>query len=380
MKRDYYEILGVARKADTGEIRAAYRKLAMKHHPDKHQGDKAAEEKFKEVSEAYEVLSDSDKRATYDQFGHEGLRSAFGASGFNWQDFTHFADISDIFSGLGSIFGSSGFDELFGFGRSRRSTGPRRGRDIGYELTVEFAEAALGTEKNVSVSRHETCAACKGTGGAAGTKDTVCPVCKGKGQVSTTSGFFSIARTCGECGGRGRVIKDPCKKCNGSGKLRVSKKIKVKVPAGVDNGVRLRVPNEGDAGEKGGPRGDLYVSINVEEHRIFTRHNNDIYCVTNVSFTQAVFGAEIEVPTVGGTVKMKIPPGTKSGKVFKLRGKGVPNLFSGLGKGDELVKVNVDVPQRLTEEQRKILKEYARTLGEKTISDGFMGKVKKAFS
>ncbi|MGB2706194.1 MAG: molecular chaperone DnaJ [Candidatus Omnitrophota bacterium] len=379
-KRDYYEVLGVSKNATSDEIKRAYRKLAVQYHPDKHQGDKGAEEKFKEISEAYEVLSDANKKSTYDQFGHEGLRGAFGRGGFSWQDFSHFEDVSDIFGSLGDIFGDFGFDELFGFSRQRRPRGPRRGRDIEYELKIDFIEAVLGAEENIEISRYDTCSACRGSGAKPGTKDTVCSRCNGRGQVSTTSGFFSISRTCSGCGGSGRVIKNLCQKCNGTGKVKEARKIKVKIPAGVDTGIRLRVAHEGDAGEKGSPRGDLYIAIYVREHKLFRRHNNDIYCDAKVSFTQAVFGAELDIPAVNGKVKMKIPPGVPSGKVFRLKGKGVSNLLYGSGVGDQLVRVTVNVPQRLTEEQKKLLKEFARTLGEKsTPKKGFIAKVKKAF-
>jgi len=378
MKRDYYEILGIKKAASAEEVKKAYRMLAFKYHPDKNHGDKEAEEKFKEVSEAYEVLSDSKKRATYDQLGHEGLRGAFGGSGFKWQNFTHFGDFQDIFGGLDDFFHGFGVDaDIFGtgWGGGRRRSGPRRGRDIGYELEIDFLEAALGTEKTISVPRQEGCAACKGSGAKPGTKETVCPTCGGSGNVSTVSGFFSIARTCADCSGSGRVIKEPCQKCRGRGKVKETRKIKVKVPAGATDGIRLRVTQEGDSGEKGGPRGDLYVSIYVREHTYFKRHDNDIYCDAKISFTQAVFGAEIEVSTVEGRVKMKIPKGTQSGKVFRLRGKGVQDLFSGKGRGDQLVRVNVKVPQNITEEQRKILKEYA-----KTINEDISGPSKNIFS
>jgi len=378
-KRDYYEVLGVRKDAAFDEIKRSYRKLAIQCHPDKHQGDKAAEEKFKEISEAYEILSDSDKKAAYDRFGHEGLKGAFGGSGFGWQNFSHAEDISDLFSNIGNIFGGSGFDELFGFGRQRKQSTPRRGRDIEYELKVEFIEAVLGAEKNIEISRYDTCAACKGSGAKSGTKDTVCPTCNGRGQTSASNGFFSISRTCTACGGSGRVIKNPCRKCNGSGKVKEARKINVKIPAGVDTGMRLRVTGVGDAGEKGGPRGDLYVAIHVREHELFRRHTNDIYCDAKVNFTQVVFGTELDVPTVNGNIKMKIPPGTPSGKVFRLKGKGVPNLMSGLGRGDQLVRLSVDVPKRLTEEQKKLLKEFERTLGEKATSKGFFNRVKKTF-
>lgn len=376
-KRDYYEILGINKSASSEEIKRSYRKRAVENHPDKHQGDKAAENKFKEISEAYEVLSDPNKKNTYDQFGHEGLKSTFGAGGFGWQDFTHAGDVSDLFGNLGDVLGSFGFDELFGFGRKKHRRGPRRGRDIQDELTIEFSEAILGTEKSMASSHYDTCQTCKGSGAKPGTKDTVCARCKGGGQVTVTNGFFSMSRTCNECGGEGRVIKTPCQKCNGMGKVKKSKDIKVNIPAGVDTGVKLRVTGEGDAGEKGGPRGDLYVAIRVKEHKLFRRHNNDIYCEIKISFTQAVFGAEIDVPTVEGNANLKIPQGTQSGKVFRLRGKGAPNLFSGGGKGDELIRVAVDVPLHLEAEQRKILKEYARTLGEKKAPKGFFDRIKK---
>lgn len=383
-KRDYYEVLGISKNATPDEIKKAYRRSALKHHPDRvaPEKKKEAEEKFKEISEAYEIISDPNKKATYDQFGHEGLKGAFGRGGFSWQDFTHYGDFEDIFSGLGDLFRSFGINgDFFGTGRGRpRRTGPRRGRDVEYELEIEFTEAALGIEKTVEIYRYDICSTCKGSGAKPGTKDTVCPTCEGRGQISRVSGFFSISQTCNECGGAGRVIKTPCQKCNGRGKERVTRKIKVKVPAGVDNGIRLRVAHEGDAGERGGPRGDLYVVVYVKEHRLFKRHNNDIYCEIKISFTQAVFGADVSVPTVDGSVKMKIPQGTQSGKVFRLRGKGVPDLLSGYGKGDQLVRVSVDVPERLTEEQKRLLKEFAGTLGEKkTQKKGLMDKVKKVF-
>lgn len=382
-KRDYYEILGVSRNASLEEIKKAYRKLAIKYHPDKNPDNKEAEERFKEVSEGYEVLSDSNKKATYDQFGHEGLKGTFGRGGFTWQDFTHFGDFEDVFSGLDDFFRAFGVDaDIFGTGQSqRRRTGPRKGRSIEYELEVEFVEAALGMEKSINVPRYETCSTCKGSGAKPGTKDTVCPACGGNGQVSTVSGFFSIARTCNKCEGSGRIIKTPCSKCNGRGFVKQSRKIKVKIPPGVDNGVKLRISGEGEAGERGGPQGDLYVVVYVKEHEFFKRRDSDIYCGVKVSFTQAVFGGEIDVPTIDGKVKMKIQPGTQSGKIFRLRGKGVPDLFHGSGRGDQLVKISIDVPRNLNEEQKRLLKEFAHTLGEDTSSKSksFIDKMKKAF-
>jgi len=381
MKRDYYEILGIKKDVTSEDIKKAYRMLAIKHHPDKHQGEKAAEEKFKEISEAYEVLSDANKRATYDQFGHDGLKGTFGGGGFNWQNFTHFNDLEDIFGDLGDILGGFGIGgDIFGTSRRRRRTGPTRGRDIERQLEIEFEEAALGTEKYIEIARYDSCSTCNGTGAKPGTKDTVCNVCKGRGQVTSVSGFFSISHVCNGCGGSGRVIKDPCAKCSGRGNIRVAKRIKVKIPAGVDTGIRLRISGEGDVGEKGGPRGDLFVSIYVKEHDLFRRNQNDIYCEAKISFTQAVFGDEIDVPTIQGRVKMEIPPATPVGKVFRLRGRGVPDLLSGSGKGDELVRINVDIPKNLTDEQKKILKEFANTLGEKSKKNKrLFEKVKKVF-
>jgi len=381
-KRDYYEILGIQKNAEVEEIKKAYRKLAIETHPDKHQGDKAAEERFKEISEAYEVLSDTNKRATYDRFGHEGLKGAFGGGGFSWQNFTHFSDLEDIFDNLGDLFRNfGGSADIFGQGRSRRRRGPARGRDIMQEIQIDFLEAALGTEKNVEIYRYDACPTCDGSGAKPGTKDTICKACAGQGQVNTVSGFFSISRTCSTCGGSGRVIETPCQRCAGKGKVRVKKKIKVKIPAGIDTGMRLRVAGEGDEGEKGGPRGDLYVFINVRKHRFFKRHDNNIYCEVKISFTKAVFGSDIEVPTIYGKNRLKIPSGTQSGKIFTLKGKGVPDLVTRGGKGDQLLRVVVDVPQDLTEEQEAILRGFAKTLNEEVPSkkDGFIQKVKKVF-
>ncbi|MFH1594062.1 MAG: molecular chaperone DnaJ [Candidatus Omnitrophota bacterium] len=379
-KRDYYEVLGIDKSASADDIKRAYRKLAFKYHPDKNHGDKKAEEKFKETSEAYEILSDANKKATYDQYGHDGLKGAFGGSGFSWDNFTHFGDFEDIFSSIGDLFGAG---DIFGTrtGSRRGRTGPRRGRDLGYELEITFEEAALGTEKSIEVTRNEECSTCKGSGAKPGTKDSICSACQGYGQVSSASGFFSVSRTCDQCGGAGRVIKTPCKECSGAGNTRQAREIKVKIPAGADNGTRLRVGQEGDDGQRGGPRGDLYVSIYVRKHPVFQRHENDIYAGVNISFTQAVFGSQIDVPTIEGNVKMRIPEGTKSGKVFRLRGKGVPDIFHNSGKGDELVKVSIDVPERLTDEQRRLLKEYASTLGEDSApkSKSFFDKMKKTF-
>ncbi|MCK4463266.1 MAG: molecular chaperone DnaJ [Candidatus Omnitrophica bacterium] len=380
-KHDYYEILGIGKNASAEEIKRAYRKLAIKSHPDKHQGDKAAEERFKEISEAYEILSDPQKRATYDQFGHEGLKGAFAPSGFQWQDFTHFGDFSDIFGGLDDFFESFGIDtDLFGFGRRRRRTGPHRGASLQYELEIDLKEAAFGTEKTINVQRLETCNVCHGKGAKPGTKEATCDACSGKGQVSTVSGFFSILRTCERCGGRGTIIKTPCTKCNGTGRTRAARRIKVHVPRGIDNETRLRISGEGEAGERGGQRGDLYVLIYVKEHDIFERHYDDIYCRVPISFITAVFGGEIEVPTLESSVKMKIPEGTQSGRTFRLKQKGIYHL-SKPGRGDELCKVMVETPTNLNIEQKRKLKEFAIACGEdvQPKTKGFMDRVKKAF-
>jgi molecular chaperone DnaJ len=385
MKRDYYEILETNRNASPDDIKKAYRRMALKFHPDRvtPEEKKEAEEMFKEISEAYEILSDQNKRALYDQYGHEGMKSAFGKGGFGWQDFTHFGDFEDIFSGLDDFFRGFGINgDIFGTGRrSGRRGGPRRGSDIQHTLEVTFEEAVLGIEKSVGISRRETCQTCRGSGAKPGTKEKSCSACQGRGRVNLVSGFFSIAQTCTKCAGSGKIIETSCQTCDGSGTTRQKRKITVKVPAGVDTGIRLRVSHEGDDGEKNGPRGDLYVVIQVKEHAFFRRHDNNILCETKMSFCQAVFGAEISVPTVGGTAKMRIPTGTPSGKVFRLRGKGAPNLLSGSSmRGDQLVRVSVDVPQHLNDEQKKILREFARSLGEKGQSKGFINKVKKAFT
>lgn len=384
MKRDYYEILGIGRNATQEEIKKVYRHLALKYHPDRVPADqkKEAEERFKEISEAYEVLSDPEKRAAYDRYGPAGLEGVFKSGGFTWQDFTHFDDLKDIFGGfdLSDLFRGFGFDtdvfEEVWTGGGRR--GPRRGADLRYSLEIEFKEAAFGTEKPITIWRYELCGECDGSGAKKGSKRESCSACGGRGQVYTQAGFFSISRTCERCGGEGSVIKAPCGACGGRGRVKTKRSIKVKVPAGVDSGLRLRISQEGEAGEKGGRRGDLYVVINVKPHEIFERHNSDIYCEVPISFTTAVFGGEIDVPTLESKVKMKIPPGTQSGKIFRLRGKGIAHL-NGYGRGDELVKVQVETPTSLTREQKRLLKEFARVSGEVQgpLSKSFMDKMKK---
>lgn len=351
-KRDYYEVLGVSRDASPEEIKQAYRKLAVRYHPDKNPHNrKEAEEKFKEVSEAYEVLSDSQKRAAYDQFGHSGVGGGFGAG------FSGFETFSREFAGmdLGDIFGDF-FGGIFG-GRRERPSGRRRGADLEYTINISFEEAAFGTEKIIKLSRYDVCPRCKGEGIEPGSKKVVCPDCGGRGEVRVTQGFFSLTRTCPRCRGEGNIIQNPCSKCRGEGRVRASRKIKVKIPAGVQNGSQLRVAGEGEAGPKGGRRGDLYLLIYVQPHKIFRREGNDVICEVAISFPQAALGAEIEVPTLRGSVKIKIPPGTQSHKIFRLRGKGIKDIY-GYGQGDEIIKVVVRTPTHLNSEQKKLLQRF----------------------
>ncbi len=381
-KRDYYEILGVGRDASPEDVKKAYRKLAFKHHPDKNPSNKKeAEEKFKELSEAYEVLSDSQKRTTYDQFGHEGLQGAFRGEDFDMSDFTHFGDIKDLFGGLGDLFRGFGVD-VNDFGGSSAG-GPRRARggsDLQYTIEISFEEAAFGAEKTVRIPRHEVCSTCDGEGAKPGTKRIDCLQCAGIGQTRSVNGFFSFARTCTRCGGEGKIIEKPCTQCRGEGRVKAERKISVKIPAGIDNGFRLRMAGEGEAGMRGGSRGDLYILVYVKPHHIFGRHNNDITCEVPISFVQASLGGEVSVPTLNGRVKMKVPFGTQSGKVFRLKGKGIPNLRGG-SRGDEYVRITIETPTNLNGEQKKILREFARSCGEEVnpISHSFVEKIKQAF-
>jgi len=349
VKKDYYEILGVSRSANETDIKKAYRQLALQYHPDRNPGDKAAEEKFKEASEAYEVLRDPEKRELYDRYGHEGL-SRTGFSGF--------AGFEDIFSSFGDIF-----EDFFGFGTGRRrSAGPRKGPDFRYDLTISFMDAALGKEMEIDIERPETCETCKGTAIKPGTKKETCSSCKGTGQVTHSQGFFTLRTTCSRCRGQGFFIPHPCPDCRGMGKVKKSKKIPVKIPAGVDSGSRLRVSGEGGEGDRGGRAGDLYVILHVEPHSFFERHEDDVLCQIPISFVQAALGEEIEVPTLNGTKKITIPAGTQSGQVFTLRGIGIPHL-DGYGKGDQHVQVTVKVPAKLNKRQKELLKEFAALEG-----------------
>lgn len=383
-KRDYYEVLGLAKGASADEVKKAYRNLALKFHPDRVSADKKkdAEERFKEVSEAYEVLMDPKKRATYDQYGHAGVDPSFGPGGFDFrQNFHHFDDLKDIFGefDLGDLFrgfGGGFGDDAEGGPRGRS----RSGADLEYSLEISFEEAAFGAEKTFAIPRSEPCSDCAGTGAKAGSKRERCAACGGRGRVVSSNGFFNISQTCPKCGGEGMIIKTPCPSCNGRGRIRATRNITVKIPAGVDSGSRLRVQGEGEAGQKGSRRGDLYVLLYVKPHEIFERHGNDIFCEVPIAFVTAVFGGETEIPTLSGKAKMKIPPGTQSGRTFRLKGKGVPHLHD-YGVGDELVKVQVEVPTDLTAEQKRALKEFARVSGEGSgpLSRSFMEKMGRLF-
>jgi molecular chaperone DnaJ len=367
-KRDYYETLGVSRTASEDEVKKAYRKLAMKYHPDRNPGDKSAEERFKEASEAYQVLSDAERRAQYDRFGHRAFEQGGGFGGFDFAA----SGFEDVFSDI--------FGDFFGTGRGRGRTRARRGEDLRYDLEINFEEAIFGGEKVISVPRLATCGGCGGRGTKGGADRLQCPACRGSGQLRFQQGFFTIAKTCGQCNGQGTVIKEPCRECGGSGVVQKTQTLSIKVPPGVDTGSRLKLRGEGESGLHGGPAGDLYVIIAVREHPLFTRQDSDIVCEVPVSFPQAALGAEIDVPTLQGKIKMKIPHGTQSGTVFRLRGKGAPDL-RGRGPGDELVRVVVETPRKLTSRQRELLEEFARSSGEEVnpLSKGFFDKVKEMF-
>ncbi|MGI6485091.1 MAG: molecular chaperone DnaJ [Tepidanaerobacteraceae bacterium] len=379
-KRDYYEVLGVSRDASTEDIKKAYRKLARKYHPDVNKNDKDAPEKFKEINEAHEVLSDPEKRARYDQFGHAGVgQGGFGSdSGGFGGDFGNFGDFG------GDFFGDI-FENFFGGGFNQtRRRGPVRGADLRYDLHITLEEAAFGVEKEIEIQRLERCKTCQGTGAKPGTRSKTCPTCNGTGQVRRVQNLgpmqFTNVTTCNRCGGKGTIIEQPCSKCKGQGNVRTFKKIKVKVPSGVDTGFRLRMGGEGDPGERGGPAGDLYVIIHVKPHQLFDRDDDDLIYDAPISFVQAALGDEIEIPTLEEKVKIKVPPGTQTGTRFRLKSKGVPHI-RGFGRGDLHVRVNVVIPQRLNEEQKKLLKKFAQISGEeiKEPPKGFFNKMKDAF-
>ena len=352
-KRDYYEVLGITRSATEQEVKSAYRKLALKFHPDRNPGDKAAEDQFKEAAEAYSVLADTDKRHMYDRFGHAGLGGA-ATGGF---DPTVFTGFEDILGGLGDIFGCG---DVFG-GGGRRRGGPQRGADLRYDLEISFDEAAKGTEASIQIPRQETCETCRGSGASAGSSPVTCPQCHGRGQLRYQQGFFTVARTCGQCRGSGSVITKPCATCRGSGRIQQEKKLSVRIPAGIATGQRLRLSGEGEAGPGGGPSGDLYVVIHVQEHPFFQRDGNDLYCEIPLNFTTLALGGEIQIPTLDGKEPFTIPAGTQTGSTFRIRGQGMPDV-SGRGRGDLLMTVKVSTPKKLNKEQKKLLEQLAETL------------------
>lgn len=369
-KRDYYEVLNVSRTCTEQELKSAYRRLAVKYHPDKNPGDASAEEKFKEAAEAYSVLSDAEQRRRYDRFGHAGVSSGAGAG--NWGA-PGFGGIEDI---LGDLFG---FGDVFGGARGgARRSAAQRGADLRYDLEITLEEAAEGMTAQLRIPRLETCDTCKGSGAKAGTQPENCSTCSGSGQVRYQQGFFSVARTCHVCRGAGRVVKDPCETCKGAGRVEREKQMEVKIPAGVETGSRLRVSGEGESGTQGGAPGDLYVVIHVAEHDQFERQGSNLYEAVPITFAQAALGADLMVKTLDGEEKLKIPMGTQTGTVFRLRGKGMPAL-GGRGRGDLFVSVTVMTPTSLTREQRKLLEQLAEVENNDLEDKGLVDKVRDIF-
>jgi molecular chaperone DnaJ len=369
-KADFYEVLGVSRDVTDQELKSAYRKQALKFHPDRNPGDHAAEENFKAASEAYQVLSDPDKRAAYDRYGHAGVG---GGGGFNGSPFSGGVDISDIF---GDLFG-----EMFSAGGGQRGTRQRRGDDLRFDLTINFEDAFYGTEQEVRIRRLETCSTCSGRGTSSGRGPTTCTQCGGRGQLRYQQGFFSVARTCSACGGAGQVIGDPCGTCHGQTRVNSELKLTVKVPPGVEEGTRIRYAGEGDAGRSGGPKGDLFIVLAIRPHDFFERNGNDLHCVVPVSFPQAALGAEFEIPGLGGAVNLKVPEGTQSGKEIRVRGRGMPYLNE-KGSGDMIVRVLVQVPRKLSRAQRELVAKLAETMSVENTpaSPGLLDKMKDLFS
>lgn len=374
-KQDYYEILGISHNSSSEQIKRAYRQMALKYHPDRNPGDNKAEAKFKETSEAYSVLIDPEKRSIYDRFGHEGLRGEGfnGFSGFNSSIFEGFEDI------LGNFI-NFGFGDLFSSRHQRRANYPNRGRDLALEFEVTLEEAAFGVEKEIKLNQLEFCPVCHGSKMLPGSKKTVCQHCQGRGQVRYNQGFFTISRTCSNCNGHGEVITFPCERCQGTGKVKDKKYLHIKIPAGVDNGTKLRIEGEGEVGDKGAARGDLYVIIHVKEHKYFNREDNNLYCQIPISFSKASLGTTVEIPTLEENEILKIPPGTQPGETFRLKGKGIKDLHS-YRKGDLFIKVNMETPKNLTNEQKRLLRKFAESLGENSevVDKSIIGKVKNIF-
>ncbi|MBQ1793573.1 MAG: molecular chaperone DnaJ [Peptostreptococcaceae bacterium] len=361
-KRDYYEVLGVDKGADAQTLKKAYRKLAMQYHPDRNPDNPEAEAKFKEINEAYEVLSDDTKRANYDQFGHDGPQGFGGSGGFGGFGGFGGGGVEDIFDMFGDMFGGG-----FGGSSRPRRRGPERGADIRQDITITFEEAAFGVKKSIKINRTEECSECNGSGAKSGTSKKTCPTCNGAGEVRTAQrtpfGNIMSTRVCSTCQGDGEVLESPCPKCNGQGKTRKVKTIEIDIPAGIDNDQMIKLSNQGDVGSKGGPRGDLYVAVRVMPHTLFTRDGFDIYFEMPITFAQAALGDEVEIPTLHGNVIYNIPEGTQTGTVFRLREKGIQKMRSN-SKGDQYVKVIVDTPKKLNDKQKQLLKEFARECGE----------------
>jgi molecular chaperone DnaJ len=370
-KRDYYEVLGVAKDASEREIKKAYKRFAMKYHPDRTQGDKGKEEQFKEIKEAYEILTDSQKRAAYDQYGHAGVDPNRGGGGS--------ADFGDIFGDVfGDIFGGGG-------GGGRRQSRSQRGADLRYNYELSLEDAVKGKSVEINVPTWVSCEPCDGSGAKKGTKPKTCPSCHGSGQVHMRQGFFAVQQTCPTCNGQGKIISDPCRACHGQGRVEKTKTLSVKIPAGVDSGDRIRLSGEGEAGQFGAPAGDLYVQMHVKEHAIFSRDGNNLYCEVPIGFTQAALGGDIEVPTLDGKARLKVPSETQSGKMFRMRGKGVKSVRTG-GVGDLICKVIIETPVNLTEHQKKILRQLEDSMGTgeevakyRPKEKGFFDGVKKFF-
>ncbi len=354
-RRDYYEILGISRNASPEDIKKAYRSKALDHHPDRNPGDAEAEEKFKEAAEAYSVLIDPEKKSLYDRFGHAGLRGE-GFSGF---DASIFGDFEDI---LGSFFGFS-FGDFFGMRGGRRRDGRQRGRDLALEVEISLEEAAAGVEKEIRLTRSEHCPTCQGSGRKPGTRNSTCPSCGGRGQMRYQQGFFTVARTCSKCQGKGEIITSPCETCRGKSTVKQKRSLKVRIPAGVDGGSRLRLTGEGESGDEGMPTGDLFVVIRIRKHPFFDREGNDLICQIPVSFTQAALGARLEIPTLSGTDVLKIQPGVQSGDILRMKGQGIQDL-NGRRRGDLFVKIHVLTPENLSKEQKALLKKLAELRGE----------------
>lgn len=381
-KRDYYEVLGVARDVSPEDLKKAYRKLAVKFHPDKNPGDKGAEEKFKELGEAYEVLNDPEKRAAYDRYGHAAFSGGGGFPGARGAQVDPMDIFREVFGGFGGGGDGGGiFDQFFGGGVRTDREGRQRGSDLRYDLQITLEEAASGVEKEIEITKLDVCDTCNATGAESGSKAVSCPTCKGRGQVISSRGFFQVSQTCPRCRGTGTIIEKPCKKCSGEGRHEKTSRIKLKIPAGIEDGARLRSSRNGEAGIRGGPAGDLYVVIHLAEHRIFQREAEDLHCEVPIAFSMAALGGETKVPTLDGPAALRIPPGTQSGTTFRLRGRGMPILNS-RDRGDLMVRVVVEVPTKLNSDQREKLEAFAASCGEENSPHqrSFWDKAKDLFS